>query len=1168
MQELAAANARNQLLQDRNDQLQSQLDHALQREAALAADLAAIDFDKRYFAAIIDSVSDGIIACDARGVLTLFNAAAQHIHGVGSAPIPREQWPDYYDLYHADGKTRMAPEQVPLARVIAGEDIGSVELVIKPKAGLPARRCVATGRMILDPTGKKLGGLILLADITERAAADERFRALFEHSTDAHLLFDETGIIDCNPATFKLLGCSDKSQVLSLHPAQLSPERQPDGQLSMEKSVIMDATARTHGFHRFEWIHRKLNGTDFPVEVFLTPVNLKGRQAMLVVWHDLTEQKATESRLRQAMLKLRQSENQFQAFMDNSPILAWVKDDQGRFVYLNQRCAQQFGKSIENLLGKSTAGLFPGELSEQYAREDRRVLGGGTYSGYHNLPLANGSIRQFRVNKFPISDEAGRIYAAGLAIDVDRQRRAEKLLKQQAQRLQLALTAGAMGTFTLDLKKRVMINDEVMNQLKGLSAYVRDRPLSECLSLVHPEDRERVRSVVRELTRCDDTKSVEYRIQLPDGKSRWLSASGRRVHPDTPHLITGIQFDITRRKLDEERIRQSEQRFQTFMDRTPILASIKDENGKLIYVNDPLKRTFPNVIHLIESNDASRLQADVMRRLAELDQQTLRQGQAHAQLTVAVSDGTMRQFQITKFLFDVGDGKKQIGSMWHDVSELVAAREGAEAANRAKSEFLTNMSHEIRTPMTAILGHVDLLDKRSITDADGRQRIDIIRRNGIHLLTVLNDILDLSRLESGRMSLERTAFSPVELLTEVESLMMPRAEQKALALSMEVRPGTPEIMFSDPMRLRQILFNLSGNAIKFTLKGHVKLVVSPAGTRQSEKIRFDIIDTGIGIAPEHHGSLFIPFSQADASVSRQFGGSGLGLAICKRLADMLGGAITFNSKPGKGSTFSLTLGLGCPSPASRPRRKRTPPVRTRPLSNADTRLPARILLAEDSPDIALLVSAILKEADAQVDVVSDGSAAVAAVLEAQKENRQYDAVLMDMQMPVLDGYSATRELRARGFATLPIIALTAHALETEREKCHLAGCDGYLSKPFDRRELIALLSQKIPTPSATNPLLSEFASDTTIQPLLPAFLAGLTTAAAEMSQALTAADLASLRRRIHILTGAAGLYGFPQLADLCRTAETALEGESQPVRAAAMNDVIDLMNQIVRAGLR
>ena len=408
----------------------------------------------------------------------------------------------------------------------------------------------------------------------------------------------------------------------------------------------------------------------------------------------------------------------------------------------------------------------------------------------------------------------------------------------------------------------------------------------------------------------------------------------------------------------------------------------------------------------------------------------------------------------------------------------------AEAANRAKSLFLANMSHEIRTPLTAILGFAENLLDPDCSNDERTAATETILRNGHHLLQLINDILDLSKIEAERLEIERLTFSPGELAADVISAMSVRADSKQIGLTLSYEGPIPDSIESDPTRLRQILMNLISNGIKFTERGHVSLRMSMRDAngdlcRSSNQdhqlwLQCDVADTGIGMSEEQLARLFTPFMQADESMARRFGGTGLGLSISRRLARMLGGDVVATSQKGVGSTFRVHLDAGSivdtkwhdrPSSIG----KLTSPV----VRSVGARLSGRILLAEDGPDNQLLIGSFLRKQGAEITIVDNGRKAVDAALSSMTDGNPFRIILMDMQMPILDGYSATSELRARGW-TRPILALTANVMQGDRQKCTDAGCNDFAAKPINRIELIeqilALVSEH--TDVATKPELT------------------------------------------------------------------------------------------------
>jgi signal transduction histidine kinase/DNA-binding NarL/FixJ family response regulator len=503
----------------------------------------------------------------------------------------------------------------------------------------------------------------------------------------------------------------------------------------------------------------------------------------------------------------------------------------------------------------------------------------------------------------------------------------------------------------------------------------------------------------------------------------------------------------------------------------------------------------------------------------------------------------------------------------------------AECANRAKSKFLANMSHEIRTPMTSILGYADLLMDDSLAAADRKTFLTTVRRNGEYLLQLINDILDLSKIESGKMALDLGPCQLPSIMADVASMMRPRAEQRGNSLEVRYAGPLPQTIHTDGTRLRQVIVNLVGNAVKFTENGSIRIGVSflPQWRAGRPAVGVAVTDSGIGIRRESLARLFQPFTQAENSTTRKFGGTGLGLAISRQIVTALGGELTVRSAPGEGSTFTVTIPTGdlagvdllqspgeviCEDEAG-----------TRWTPGPGALRGVKILLAEDSVDNQTLLRTVLGNAGAEVEIVENGRLAL-----DRAQTGTYGVVLMDMNMPEMDGYEATRTLRDRGYQG-PILALTSNAMAGDSERCLSAGCDAHLPKPIDRKQLIETVAQYAvsktgrSTAPAASPsraagsgradrIASQYADDPQLAGILPGFVERLPRQLDALCAALEEERLEDAERLAHRLKGAGGSYGYPTLSEVARSLELAARGRDAGGAAAALAGVKEVCTAI------
>jgi signal transduction histidine kinase/CheY-like chemotaxis protein len=464
-------------------------------------------------------------------------------------------------------------------------------------------------------------------------------------------------------------------------------------------------------------------------------------------------------------------------------------------------------------------------------------------------------------------------------------------------------------------------------------------------------------------------------------------------------------------------------------------------------------------------------------------------------------------------------------SFVHYAHEASLARDQIAKLTAAKSEFLARMSHEIRTPMNALLGMAELLSETPLND-EQREYVRVFRRAGDNLLNVINDILDFSKVEAGQIELESIEFDLAEVVADALEIAGVRARAKGLQLSSRIQPNVPARLNGDPGRLRQILLNLLGNAIKFTERGEVSVAVeleSPPST-----LHFSVSDTGIGIPADRLSSIFESFSQADASTTRKYGGTGLGLAISKRFVELMGGRIWAESIVGVGSTMHFTARLSIAGAQTSVAQANAPVIlRNRAL---------RILLADDSEENRFLIRGYLKGSGAVIDEVENGALAV----ERFKQG-SYDVVLMDAEMPVLDGYSATREIRALG--STPIFLLTAHALRESRDRGFAAGCTDHLTKPIKKATLLEAINKAVP-------IAIPVSIESWLKPVVGGYLEKRRGDVAKLREALVHSDYETIRTLGHQMAGTGGGYGFEPITEIGSVLEdSALAIDAEKIRA-------------------
>lgn len=767
-----------------------------------------------------------------------------------------------------------------------------------------------------------------------------------------------------------------------------------------------------------------------------------------------------------------------------------VGSEEGFWDWHIQTGERWFSERVYQILGEPDIGqnanpidwrsrLHPEDLPTFDAAMECRLSTGEQSIVEYRLCHASGADCWIRDRGGVVSrSETGEpLRMSGSFIDITQERRQRIGSDLNRELLQRAEAIARIGGWKLDL-----VNDELFwtdQTYRIHEVPMTYRPdVSRAIEFYERSSRPAIIKAIEMAREKGESFDLELAFRTAKGRRLWVRAIGEPIYEGSQIVgLHGTFQDISERKRSEMALLQSEQRYKLAVESAadgiwewdivlgkmtldPLCCQI------LGYPPAEAATSLETWTKLIHPDDVANFTAVFQ---AYLDNKTPHFDSRHR---MRAHGGEWKWIQTRgKIVARSATGQPLHMTGTHkDISfdkeveeQLRAAYRAAQEATRAKTEFLANMSHEIRTPMTAILGFSENLQRDDLNEQERRNAITTIRRNGEHLLTVINDILDLSKIEAGKVSVEKIKCSPTRIACETIDLLKLRADAKGLALKAEIVGEVPTEIETDPTRLRQILVNIIGNAIKFTELGGVRVVIRFVPDDANPKLRFDVIDTGIGMDKTEMSRLFRAFSQADSTMSRRFGGTGLGLVISRRFAELMGGTLTAESEPGRGSRFSVTISTGDVSNA----------VFTRDVPNVDedvhierpkdadgNRLEARILVAEDGPDNQRLISMLLRKIGATAVIAGNGHEAVQMYKSTCDTTQAFDLVLMDMQMPVLDGYEATRLLRARG-CQLPIIALTAHTMRGDREKCMNAGCTDYLTKPIRRAELFQCIREHL-----------------------------------------------------------------------------------------------------------
>ncbi len=780
-----------------------------------------------------------------------------------------------------------------------------------------------------------------------------------------------------------------------------------------------------------------------------------------------------------------------------------ITNSSGVIEWCNNGFLTMTGYSMEETLGKKPGQFLQGPNTDKLTVEKMRDAVASRHAFKETVLnyRKDGTPFWDEIEAQPLYDDKGAFAGfMGIQNDVTERVTLVDSLRVEQLRLEMALSAGELGHWDWNIAdNHVYYSNRYFTMLGYDSGADFEESINTCLSLTHPDDLEKKWQAAEAHLRGEtENYDIETRLRRADGSYAWIQTRGKVYARDSlgqPLKMSGTHLDITQRRSYEEELARRHDLLENVINGVSDAIIIVDFERQILRCNRAATKLFGYAEEELIGQNASML----FENQQEFQSLGKKRVQLHSGISSDTSivvyqrkDGSTFPGETIGTLLKDRLGVKQghIGVI-RDVTnrlkveeDLRRAKDQAEQANRMKSEFLANMSHEIRTPMTAILGFADLLehaDREGNIDTQA-EMVQTIRRNGEHLLQVINDILDLSKIEAGFLELSPGSCRVRHIANDVISTLSPRAKDKGIELDCQIDDRVPEEIDTDPTRLRQILFNIVGNGVKFTSEGSVWLKIrfesdidASNAKKATGKLIIDIRDTGIGMNSEQIEKIFVPFCQGESGMSRRYGGTGLGLTIVKRLAESMHGDVKVISQPGQGSQFLIDLQVGF-TPAKnlgencdgchrignecRPVEAHTCLQKAQELTSMSPFQDLKglnVMLVEDGVDNQRLVSFLLKKAGAEVEICENGQVALDRIAQRNGDSESLasdiDVVFMDMQMPIKDGYTATRELRDSGFHK-PIIALTAHAMQGDREKCLQAGCDDFLTKPVNKQTLL------------------------------------------------------------------------------------------------------------------
>lgn len=982
----------------------------------------------------------------------------------------RDYW--FQKLIHFDDRFKV--NSAMKNAVERGADYGVEFRIILPEGNVSW--IASKGRVFPDHKGRLARMIGIDTDITESKLAELALqekenlqRALLDNIPDMAWLKDaqsryiavnEPFAIACGSSPEELVGKSD----LDIWPRDLAELYRADDidvMIHRKRKVVQEPLEGAEG--NKQWM-----------ETTKTPIFNEGGDVIGTagIVRDITKQKIAHEELRQSQIK-------YLDLYNNAPSAYFSIGADGKILECNARACELLGCSYQALIGKFFFDFF---ANTPYGRERAEsvfhdfLICEPTNDIEMQMIKGNGSSIWVSLTITAVKDDQERIIESrSIVMDITKRKVIEDALKEYQNRMAEIIDFLPDATLVIDIDGKVIAWNKAIEKMTGLTAeemvgagdyeyaipfYGKRRPILIDLVLKSSSEVERNYTNIRRLE--DGTLTGEAYMPNLRGGSVYLIGNAAALYNSHGEIVGAIESitDITERKSAEEALKISEGKYRAIIEDMPNALCRYKPDGTLTYTNDGFcKFLGKSREELVGSSLFSLVPDDAKKRIKEnLGTLSIIKPVAPHEEHVTIPNREPRWYRWTnRALFDDQGNVVEYQSIGEDITDevnaqktLIKAKEAAEAAARAKSEFLANMSHEIRTPLNAIIGMTGFLLDTSLS-SEQMDAVDTLRSSGDALMSIINDILDFSKIDAGRRELEKQPFHLKSCLEGSMELIEAKAKEKGIALLLSIDEGVPESIVGDITCLRQVLLNLLSNAVKFTDRGEVHLSVSSERQAEGLELHFQVRDTGIGIPRDRISKLFQSFSQVDMSTTRKYGGTGLGLAISRRLVELMGGRIWAESEQGRGSTFHFTMITEAAPEVPEVKLEHKPEIE--PI-DADHLFNLRVLLAEDNLVNQKVALHMLKKIGIRADVAANGLEVLRAL-----DRLSYDVVLMDVAMPEMDGFEASQAIRQRWSKQPYIIAVTAHSLDGDRERCLASGMDDYISKPVRMEELISSLKR-------------------------------------------------------------------------------------------------------------